>query len=110
VIGGNWDSRQFYVWNRRGKLLRTIANPAENAYQDIKFVGGRLVASGLLPRGAGAIDWLDYPSMRLVRRISAGKTDRGAAYTREGMAIRGTQLFLLPEDGPSRLFEFRLGR
>jgi hypothetical protein len=110
VIGGNWDSRQFYIWDHQGHLLRKAANPTENAYQDMKFVSGKLVASGVLPGNGGAIDWLEYPSLRLLRRIEAGKTDRGVRYTQEGMAVRGDRLFLLPEDGSSRLFEFRLKR
>jgi hypothetical protein len=28
----------------------------------------------------------------------------------EGISVRGNQVLLLPEDGPSRLFVFRLGR
>ena len=110
VIGGNWDSRHFYIWDHQGRLLRKTANPTENAYQDMKFTGGKLVASGLLPGSRGAIDWLEYPSLRLLRRIQAGKTDRGVPYTQEGMAVRGNRLFLLPEDGSSRLFEFWLER
>src|SRR2546423_13107619 len=26
LIGGNWDSRDFYVWNHRGQLIRKIAS------------------------------------------------------------------------------------
>lgn len=107
LIGGNWDSRTFYVWDRNGKLLRKVANPTPNGYQDIKFVDGRLVGGGLLPGKVGAIDWLEYPSLRLIRRIESGNTSRGVPYTNEGMALRGGRLLLLPEDGPSRLFEFR---
>lgn len=108
LIGGNWDSRKFYVWDRGGKLLREIPNPTDNGYQDLKFDGQRVIASGLLPDRTGAIDWLELPALRLVRRVKMGKTDRGAPYTREGMAIRGGELLLLPEDGPSRLFFFRM--
>ena len=57
----------------------------------------------------GAVDWLEWPSLRLERRVHAGKTDRGVPYTNEGMAVREDRVFLLPEDGPSRLFEFRVG-
>ena len=110
LIGANWDSRDFYIWDRAGRLLRKVANPTPNAYQDLKFAGGRLVASGLLPAHAGAIDWLEYPSLRLIRRIAVGQSDRGVPYTSEGMAFRGSRLLLLPEDCPSRLFEFRVGR
>ena len=27
IVGGNWDSRDLYVWDRSGKLLNKIANP-----------------------------------------------------------------------------------
>jgi hypothetical protein len=108
LIGANWDSRDFYVWDMNGRLLRKLANPTPNAYQDIKFVDGGLVASGLLPGRSGAIDWLEYPSLRLVRRVAAGQSSRGVPYTSEGMAVRGDRLYLLPEDSPSRLFEFRI--
>jgi hypothetical protein len=108
LIGANWDSRDFYVWDLKGRLLRKVANPTPNAYQDIKFVDGGLVASGLLPGKSGAIDWLEYPSLRLVRRVAAGQSSRGVPYTSEGMALRGDRLYLLPEDSPSRLFEFRI--
>ena len=108
LLGGNWDSRLFYEWDRKGTLLRKTANPTEVAYQDVKFVDGNVVASGLFPDRSGAVDWLEYPSMRLLRRITAGATDRGAPYTREGMALRAQRLYLLPEDSASRLFVFDL--
>jgi len=110
VVGGNWDSRLFYVWDKKGKLLRKVENPTGNGYQDLKFVNGKLVGGGLLPGKVGAVDWLEWPSFRLEKRVTAGRTDRGVPYTNEGMAVRGDRLFLLPEDGPSRLFEFRVER
>jgi hypothetical protein len=106
LIGANWDSRDFYVWDHTGHLRRKVPNPTANAYQDIRFVDGRLVASGLLPDRKGAIDWLDYLSLRLIRRVTVGQTSRGVPYTSEGMAIRGDRILLLPEDSPSRLFQF----
>lgn len=108
LIGGNWDGREFYVWDHKGRLTRKLVNPTLAAYQDMKFIDGALVASGLLPGRAGAIDWLEFPSFRLLRRISAGPTDRGVPYTNEAMTVRGGRLYLLPEDGPSRLFIFAL--
>jgi hypothetical protein len=30
------------------------------------------------------------------------------SYTGEGMALKGRDLYVVPEDGPSRLFHFRL--
>jgi hypothetical protein len=108
IVGGNWDSRELYVWDHSGKLRNKLTNPTGNSFQDVKFDGGVLVGSGLLPGRASAIDWLEFPSLRTLRRVTFGKTDRGEPYTREGMAIRDGLVYLLPEDGPSRLFTFRL--
>jgi hypothetical protein len=110
LIGGNWDARELYFWNTEGKLLRKETNPTGNGFQDLKAVGAALVGSGLLADGSGAIDWIDIVSLKPLRRLTAGKTDRGFTYTREGMAIRGDELMVLPEDERSRLFVFRLGK
>ena len=107
LVGGNWDSRDFYVWDQNGNLQRKVPSASGNAYQDIKFDSGTLVASGLLADHSGAIDWLDPSSFRVLRRLAAGNTDRGAPYTREGMAVGRQQLLFVPEDYPSRLFVFR---
>ena len=106
IIGGNWDSRDFYFWDHRGKLIRKVASTSGNAYQDMKFDSGRIVASGGLPGGSGAIDWLELPSLHLAKRVTAGKTDRGASLTREAMTVFKGELWLLPEDIHSRLFVF----
>ncbi len=108
VIGGNWDSRTFYFWTHQGALVRKVESSTGNAYQDMKFDGQFVVASGMLADRTGAIDWLDLKSMRLVHRMRVGSTDRGASFAREGMAIHGKELVFLPEDSPSRLFVFRL--
>jgi hypothetical protein len=108
LIAGNWGSRQLYVLDLQGKQLRVVDNPETNQYQDIKFVDGMLVASGTFNHSSGAVDWFRWPSMKLVRRIRSGVTDRGVPYTAEAMALEGRDLYLLPEDGPSRLFHFVL--
>jgi hypothetical protein len=108
LIGGNWDSKEFYLWDHQGRLIRKVANPTDNGYQDMKFDANQIVASGILPDKTGAIDWLEFPSFRLLKRVKAGNTDRGVLFTREGMAIRGKQLMLLPEDDSSRVFVFDL--
>jgi hypothetical protein len=108
VIGGNWDSRDLYFWNTDGALLRKVPNPTQTSFQDMKAVGETLVGSGGSPGGAGTIEWIDLPTLKPVKRITVGKTDRGDSFTREGMLIRGDELMLLPEDGSSRLFVFRL--
>ena len=109
LIGGNWDSRDFYFWDHAGKLIRKVASTSGNSYQDVKFRDGRLVASGTIAGGQGAIDWLNL-SMSLVRRLSMGNTDRSQPLTREGMTLFENRLWLLPEDGDSRLFIFDLPR
>jgi hypothetical protein len=108
VIGGNWDSRDFYFCDHQGRLIRKIASETGNAYQDIKFRSDGIIASGGLPDRRGAVDWLEFPAMHLVRRVIAGKTGRGASLTREGMTTFQEQLWLLPEDNQSRLFVFFL--
>ena len=109
LIAGNWDSRLLRVFDlRSGKQVRAVPNPSATAYQDIKLVGGQLVASGVVTPFSGTIDWIDLPSMKLARTVRTGVTDRARPYTGEGMALKGRELFLVPEDGPSRLFHFRL--
>lgn len=108
LIGGNWDSRELYYWDRQGTLLVRKANPNKVAYQDLKFSDGMLLASGNVSRDEGAIDWLDPDTLQLRKRILSGKTDRGVRFTNEGMAVVNGKLYLLPEDGPSRLFVFQL--
>lgn len=110
LIAGNWDTRQLYVLDFKGKQIRVVDNPETNKYQDIKFVDGVLVASGSFNHSSGAVDWLAWPSLHLERRIRSGMTDRGVLYTAEGMAIQGRDLYVVPEDGPSRLFHFVLKR
>jgi len=110
LIGGNWDSRDFYVWDHKGKLIRKVASDTNNAYQDMKFDPPFLVGSGLLLNDrSGAIDWLEWPAFRMSRRLAVGSTDGQIPLTREGMAIHDDQLLLLPEDEHSRLFVFTKG-
>lgn len=107
VIGANWDAHELYVWRRTGQLLRRIPNPTGIAFQDLKFVRGQLIGSGVR-NGAAVIAWMRWPSLELVREIHPGRTDRGVAFTQEGMALAKRRLWLLPEDTPSRLFVFDL--
>lgn len=109
IVGANWDARDLYLWDRTGKLLRKMPNPAKVAFQDMKFVAGKLVGSGLdWADKSGVIVWMDGPSLKIGKRVAVGRTDRGVVYTHEGMTIRDGKLWLLPEDDPSRLFVFKL--
>jgi hypothetical protein len=106
IVGGSWGSRTLYSWTRDGKQLSRQPNPFPTEWQDLKFDGDLLLGSGGLSKSTGAIEWLRWPGLELVRRITTGVTDRGLTYSHEGMAYRGGKLYLLPEDAPSRLFVF----
>ena len=115
LIAGNWDSKLFYVFDRNGdKPERIVPNPSKTHFQDIKFVDGHLVAGGNVTWLSGTVDWIEWPSMKVKRTLQAGSVGpvrpfgRGGPLTGEGMAIEGRDLFVVPEDGPSRLFHFRL--
>jgi hypothetical protein len=106
LAGGSWGSRTIYRWRKDGTQIARLANPSPAQWQDLKFDGDSLVGSGGLTRSTGAIEWVRLPSLEVERRITTGATDRGVPFTNEGMTLRGGRLFLLPEDYPSRLFEF----
>jgi hypothetical protein len=115
LVAGNWDSELLYIFDLSDTArVRAVPNPSVTRYQDMKFVDGQLVAGGSLTLWSGAVDWIDWPSMKLRRTLRAGAIGpvrplgRGGPYTGEGMAIEGRDLYVLPEDGPSRLFHFRL--
>ena len=108
LIGGNWDSRDFYVWDHQGKLLKKVPNPTGNSFQDLKFSQGQLVGSGALQGNKPAIDWLTLPEFKQTRRLTAGNTDTGAPLTREGMTLHNNEIWFLPEDTTSRLMIFPL--
>jgi hypothetical protein len=107
IFGGNWDSREIYCWDLTGRLLWKTDSPSPVAYQDMKFIGGQLIGSGVIKGAGGAIDWLDMGSLQIRKRLHAGMTDRNTPMTNEGMTIRDGLLYLLPEDAPSRIFVFR---
>jgi hypothetical protein len=120
LVAGNWNSRLLYIFDLeqldRGRPAppRVVPNPSSTHYQDMKFVGRQLVAGGSRTLWSGTIDWLDWPSLKLVRTLRSGAVGlarpfgRGGAFTGEGLAMEGRNLYLLPEDGPSRVFHFTL--
>lgn len=117
LVAGNWDSKTLYIFNLSDNArVRTVPNPSPTRYQDMKFDNGQLVASGYVTWWSGTVDWLDWPSMKLTRTLRSGAIGpvrpfgRGGPYTGEGMAIHGRDLYVVPEDGPSHLFHFRLDR
>ncbi|PJI89178.1 hypothetical protein DAH55_03270 [Sphingomonas koreensis] len=115
LVAGNWDGRLLYVFDlSKPAAPRVVPNPSATRHQDMKFVGNQLVAGGAITPWSGAVDWIDWPSMKVVRTLRAGAIGpirpigRGGPYTGEGMAIEGRDLYVVPEDGPSRMFHFRL--
>lgn len=115
LVGGNWDSRLLYEIDvASGQTVRIVPNPSDTHFQDMKFDGRHLVAGGNRDWISGTVDWIDWPSGKVVRSLKAGAVGtvrpfgRGGPLTGEGMAIEGRDLYLLPEDGPSRLFHYRL--
>ena len=115
LVAGNWDSRLLYVFDLAGgRPVRVVHNPSATHYQDMKFAGGQLVAGGNTSWLTGTVDWIDYRTMKVIRSVKAGAVGpirpfgRGGPYTGEGFAIEGRELYVLPEDGPSRVFHFRL--
>ncbi len=115
LVAGNWDSRELYLIDpdHPGRWRR-VANPSETHWQDMKFVGSLLVGGGTTSPWSGAIDWIDWPSLKLVKSIRNGASGAirpfgpGGALSGEGMAIEGREVYLLPEDGPAHVFHFRL--
>lgn len=106
LIGGSWSCRTLYQWTKDGKQLLKRDNPIATAWQDLKMDGDLLMGSGPVNRDQGAVEWLSVPSFEQVRRITTHKTDRNLTFSHEGMTYRNGKLFFLPEDAPSRLFEF----
>jgi hypothetical protein len=115
LVAGNWDSKLLYIFDLTGKRpVRIVPNPTATSYQDMKIVDGQLVASGTKTLWSGTIDWIDLRNLTVTRSLHAGAMTSDQflggllPYTREGMAIEGSDLYFMPEDGPSRLIHFRL--
>jgi hypothetical protein len=108
LVGGNWDSRLIYRWSLAGKELGRVANESGVAIQDWKAWGRkRLLGGGIRGKKTGEVAVVDPRSGRALRSWVAGRTDRGVLLTNEGLAVRRGRLYLLPEDGDSRLFIYQ---
>lgn len=115
LIAGNWDSKMLYIFDLTNAVpMRVVPNPSSTRYQDMKLVDGQLVASGPLSGRSGSIDWIDLPTMQLTRTLRTGPTSpdsffgRARPYTGKGMALQGRELYVVPDDGPSRMYHFQL--
>jgi hypothetical protein len=103
LIGCNWDARRFYEWTFEGKETRALDHDGAARYQDLHWTGEALLAGGLIG-DQGVVDLLDWPSLDLRERIVVGRTDRDVVLTAQGMAVSGSELLLMPEDDPTRVF------
>ena len=115
LVAGNWDSKRLYLIDlNHDSTVRVVTNPFRTRYQDMKFIAGQLVAGGYINRHGGTIDWIDFPSMKLVRTLRTGSAGHGKpfghgqVFTGEGMTLQGNDLYLLPENRHRRLFHFQL--
>ena len=115
LYGANWDTRLVYVWELDGQCIRKIRrerlikdDPAWYlAIQDWKYIGGGLIlASGndrskrsAATGSRAVVELLDLRRGVSLQRISLTRRPESDHYmTREGMALNGDQLFLLPGD------------
>jgi len=108
LYGTDWNSQYFFVWNAEGQLLARIPSPTDVAYQDCKMIETYLLCGGYRGLWKGVIDLFDPENWHLVHRVLAGRTRWGWPLTREGLALYGDTLYLLPYDGQGELLAFSL--
>ena len=109
LYGVNWDALCFYTWDLNGNQTNKVDSPTSMAYQDIKYLRGRLICSGHKD-GNSVIDIINPENWTLVKRIDLPGDGRGRTLSREGMAFDGN-LYFLPDDGPeSNIMIFSLIR
>ncbi len=100
LYGANYRTKSFYIWDRAGKPVAQPISPTQVHYQDMKMIGGEMVAAGLMPDGkSGAVDWLDPETFAPRQRLALGKMENGLVWTQEGMTLQGSTLYLMPNDG-----------
>lgn len=114
VYAANWDARQIYVFDSKGKQLRVVDTPTGVAYQDFEHHNGSLWGTGRTKvdgHTRSVVDVLDGEDFQLQQRVVLqGKTATvGDYFAREGLSVHDGNLYLMPEDGPeTRVYEFRL--
>lgn len=106
LYGSDWNSQYFFVWDFAGRLLVRVPNPTKVAYQDCKLVDAYLLCGGYRDLWKGVLDLIDPENWRLVHRIPVGRTRWGWPLTREGLAVYGDTLYLLPYDGQGEVLAF----
>jgi len=133
ILGASWDTEAVYVWDRTGRLQRTlssldlrrrglgahsISNSPGLAVQDWKIVENQLFASGLLigslPETIRIRSRLllfdDFLNEKFQVSTVSLPLQEGLELGREAMAISDASAFFLPEDlgQTNRLFRVRL--
>jgi hypothetical protein len=135
VLGANWDTEMVYVWDLGGRLQRTLTRSdlearglgvaasgegqAGVAIQDWKFVGARLIASGLFLGSTPLTPGSKSRLLSFERFLESDFRNRSVALplqqetqlANEGMAVSDGAVYFLPEDlgATNRLFRARFG-
>lgn len=134
VLGASWDTETVYVWNLEGQLQRILTGATLSArglcvstdgagkegvaVQDWKFIGRRLMASGLFrsPTSA-AVDprsWLvafdHFLDSEFQKLMVTLPSPEGIELANEGMDVLEGAAYFLPEDlgASNRLFQVQL--
>ncbi len=116
LLAANWDARVFYRLSAAGKKLGQIDNPRPAKYQDLKMLGGLILACGtelIEGQQRPVVDRLDVATLKLASRWQPTGQLRtgGSNFCREGCAVLGESLFLMPEDGPNTtIYRFAVPR
>jgi len=134
ILGANWDTERVYVWDFQGRLQQTLTDSQLTeralggvagvegrrglAVQDWKFVGERLIASGLFrtfgaPSGATEsrlLCFTEFLASNFQRQGVTLPSQKGLPLAREAMAISEGAAYFLPEDlgAANRLFRIIL--
>ena len=109
------------IWQDVVTVLREAVGKAGIDVADVAAIGitNQRETVAVWDRATGkpihrAIVWQDRRTADTCARLKAGSIGpvrpfgRGGPVTGEGMAIEGRDVYVLPEDGPSRVFHFRL--
>jgi hypothetical protein len=120
LIGANWGSRTFYVWNLRGKRLRAVNNPEQFIdYQDCHYLPrGKAVCGGVAnitvgttPIELGGVSLLDLRSLTAINTVPVTPlSPAGHSITRNPIWLQANgmslQLQAVPDDDTSSLLTF----